>query len=318
MNAEIVAANMVVPPHKQSNSELAKQIHCDPDWISMNLGVENRYVCPPGFDPALLAAQAALPVIQRCGAPELIIFASASVRQFLPDTSIFVAKELNLSGVGCYSIHATCLSFLLALNQAVLSIRCGQYSKVLIVSAELASQSRDFKNIESAGLLGDGAAAVMLQASQKPGGLRLYRQYAWPEHAELSEIRGGGLLNHPRFPTTKDSDYYFKMNGDGLLRATVPRLTRFLADFFADSGLAPQDIDWVVPHQASAAGMRLLNRMGFAQERIVDILRSHGNCVAASIPMALASAMSKFRPSDKVLFLGSAAGLSLGAVLWEW
>ena len=129
MNAEIVAAHMVVPPYRQSNEELAELLHCDPDWISMNLGVDTRHVCPPGFDPAVLAAQAALPVIQRCGAPELIIFASASVRQFLPDTSIFVAKELNLSGISCYSIHATCLSFLLALHQATLSIRCGQYSK---------------------------------------------------------------------------------------------------------------------------------------------------------------------------------------------
>lgn len=318
MNVEIVDANLAVPPDRQTNEQLAALLGCESAWIASHLGVVNRHVCRPGFDPAVLAAQAALPVIQRCGAPDLLIYASATVRQLLPDTSVFVAKELNLTGIGCYSLHATCLSFLIALNQAALAIQSGQSKRVLIVSAELASLSRDFQQVESAGLLGDGAAAVMVQATDRYCGLRLYKQSTWPEHATLSEIRGGGLLHHPQFPTTKPSDYYFQMEGDRLLRATMPLFGRFLSEIFEQSGLTAAEIDWIVPHQTSASGMRILCKMGFAPERIVDILSDYGNCVAASIPMALASSFAKFKPGDKILFLGSAAGLSLGAVLWDW
>ena len=284
------------------------------------MGVTTRFVAPRGTDPALLAAQAAGPLLEQKGPPDQLIYASATVRQFLPDTSVFVARQLGLEGIPCYSIHATCLSFLVALQQASLLIEHGQSERVLIVCCELSTQSRDFRHPESAALLGDGAAAVFVEASDANSGLSHFLQRTWPKHAELSQIRGGGLLKHPESASAGPDDYLFEMDGERLLRVSLQKLRVFLDELFTKAGSSLEEVDWVIPHQASAAGLKLLEHLGVPQEKVVNILDRFGNCVSASIPMALSIAQRNgdLRTGDRVLFLGSAAGMSLGAALWNW
>lgn len=318
--ARISATHLSVPERKQTAQELAPLLNCSEQWIESNVGVTCRYIAPHGTDPAKLAAQAAQPVIEQSGAPDQLIYASATVRQFLPDTSVFVARELGLDEVPCYSLHATCLSFLVALQQACMLVDSGQKSRVLIVCCELSTQSRDFRHPESAALLGDGAAAVCIEASDSKSGLLHFAHKTWPGLAELSQIRGGGLLRHPEDPSTKAEDYLFEMDGERLLRVSLPRLRAFVGHMFDAVEVELDAIDWVIPHQASAAGLKLLEHLGMPKEKIVNILGSYGNCVSASIPMALSHAhrSGQFERGDKILFLGSAAGMSLGGALWTW
>lgn len=318
--ARITATNLFLQGEKQTAEELAPLLNCSAEWIRQNVGVNTRYVAPAGTDPAILAAEAVRPLIEQNGAPDQLIYASASVRQFLPDTSVFVAQELGLDGVPCYSVHASCLSFLVALQQASLLIDGGYAQKVAIVSCELATQSRDFNHPESAALFGDGAAAALLEASESHTGLSHFAQRTWPAFAELSELPGGGLLRHPENPTTQPTDYLFHMDGEQLLRATLPRLRTFLNEFFNDANFEVEELDWVIPHQASAAGLKILDHLGMPKDKVVNVLGEYGNCVSASIPMALRVAHRDglLKQGDRVLLLGSAAGLSLGAALWTW
>ncbi|MCA9034138.1 MAG: hypothetical protein KDA91_03355 [Planctomycetaceae bacterium] len=320
MNAEITAAEFCVPGDIQTAEQLATLLKCEVDWLENKMGVATRYACRPGDDPAFFASIPARRAMEQRGAPDLIIYASATVRQFIPDTSVFVARELGLDGVPCFCVHATCLSFLIALNHASLVIDAGQCSRVLIVCAEMATLSRNIRHQESAALFGDGAAAVMVEPSQRKSGPVYYCQKTWPVHAELAQIRGGGLLRHPEFAETTPEDHLFQMDGDNLLRATLPRLKPFLDDFFRDASMTPESVDWLIPHQTSAAGMKVLPRLGIPEDRTIDIFARYGNCVSASLPMALAVAVqgNKIQSGDLVLFLGSAAGLSLGAMLWTW
>ena len=317
---KIVAANFAVPPKTQMANELALLLDRDERWILENVGVTKRHVCQPGDDVAQLAAQAAEPLIKQHGAPDLLIYASATARQCIPDTSVFVARELGLSGVPTFSVNATCLSFLIAIQCSASMLGAGTYRKILIVSAEQPTLSRDFSQPESAALLGDGAAAVLLESTQHESGLICFRQNTWPEFAELTQIRGGGLLRHPTFPATKDADYLFEMKGEQILRCVIPKLKRFLDQLAEESGINLKKVDMVVPHQASRAGMILLERLGFPAERTVDILSDYGNCVSASIPMALAVAMQQKRieTGQTVLLIGTAAGLSIGAAILRW
>ncbi|QEG22950.1 3-oxoacyl-ACP synthase III family protein [Mariniblastus fucicola] len=317
---QISAAHFAVPPDFQTAEELAKDLDCEASWIHENVGVSNRHVCQPGDDPAKLAATAARPAIENLGTPDLLIYSSATVRQCIPDTSVFVARELGISGVPTYSVNATCLSFLVALRHAAAMISDKSYSKILIVTAELPTLSRNFSDPKSAALLGDGAAAVMVESTTRDAGAFCFRQKTWPEFAELTQIRGGGLLNHPMLSSTKDTDYLFEMSGEVLLRAAIPKLKRFLSTLLSDAELSVKDLDLIVPHQASAAGMRLLERLGLPKNRTVDILGDYGNCVSASMPMALAIAQrdGRIKPGDKILFLGTAAGLSIGATVLQW
>ncbi|MEZ6053111.1 MAG: 3-oxoacyl-[acyl-carrier-protein] synthase III C-terminal domain-containing protein [Planctomycetaceae bacterium] len=291
------------------------------DWVHERTGVHTRHVAGTLKDPAILAAAAARPVVERHGEPDLLLYAGAIPRQMLPETSLFVHRELGLSGTPSFSVNSVCLSFLTALKTSEALIGSGDFRRILICCAELASRGRNFEEPESAALLGDGAAAVMVEATDDRGaGFDAYRMQTWSEGVELTGVRGGGTWRPPDAPDVTPADHLFHMDGEALLRLTVPHLRRFLDDFLREAGITASDIDLVVPHQPSGPGLRLLTRWGFPEDRVVNIIADYGNCVAASMPMALAVADTegRIKRGDRILFLGTAAGVSIGAGLFRW
>ncbi len=320
MGVHITATGMAVPPRVQHARELAPLINRTEQWIIERSGVVERRCIDPPCDPAVLAGEAAQVVLDKSGRPDCIIYCGTSVRQLIPDTSVFLQRELGLEGIPCFSVNAACLSFLASLNVAQCLIESGQYNKVLIAVAELGAVGRDFDEPESAALLGDGAAAVMLERSESDSGIKHFESKTWPNDAELAEVRGGGILRSSALGDQKEYDKFFHMQGDKLYRATLPRLYRFTNEFFSKIDLQKGDIDLVVPHQPSGPSMRVLEKLGFSPDRIVNILSCYGNCVSASMPMALAVADSeqRIKPGDHLLFLGTASGISIGAAVFKW
>jgi 3-oxoacyl-[acyl-carrier-protein] synthase-3 len=212
-------------------------------------------------------------------------------------------------------------------------LNAGTYRRILICTAELASRGRNFDEPESAALLGDGAAAVIVEAttasepresanghSARVSALHHFAMQTWSTGIDMAEVRGGGIWRRPDSPATTQADNLFHMEGERLLRSVAPKLRRFLKQFFADAGIRQEDVDLVVPHQPSGPGLQMLPRIGFPEEKIVNIVAKYGNCVAASIPMALAIAErdNRVRRGDRVLILGTAAGVSIGGALLTW
>ncbi len=320
MYAKIAAVDHAVPDGVQTADELAPLIGQTANWIRKHAGVERRYVSRDHDDPAKLVAKIARPMVERFGAPDLVIHAGAMPRQLLPDTSIFIMRELGLSGVPGFAINAACLSFLVAMRNATALIERGFHERVLICTSEFGSHARNFDEPESAALIGDGAAAMMLTASEKRTGITHYAMESWPKTADFAEFRGGGFVRAPNNPSTQKCDNQFHMSGKKLLRFVAPKLSRFLRTFLTDSSIGWEDIDLLIPHQTSASGMQLLRRLNIPEEKIVDILADYGNCVAASIPMALSigEKQHRIKTGDNVLLLGTASGLSIGAALIQW
>ncbi len=320
MNAQIIAIDHAVPRLAQTAEELSPLIGRSADWIRDQAGVNRRFCSDVNDDPAKLVASVAKPMIERWGAPDLVLHAASMPRQMIPDTSVFVMRELGLAGVPGFAVNAACLSVLVAMKTATSLIADGSYQRVLICTSEFGTHGRDFNQPDSAALIGDGAAAMMLEATDEPLGIRHYSMETWPEMADLAEFRGGGFMRRPSHPDTTSEDYQFHMDGKQLLRFISPKLARFVRRFLGECQLKMSDIDLLVPHQTSAAGMKLLERIGFPREKTVDILSRYGNCVAASIPMALSIAQQEGRiqKGRNILVLGTASGLSIGAALVRW
>ena len=315
----IVAIDHATPPTIQTAAELAPLLGQSETWIAEHAGVVNRHVCKLYDDPAKLIAMIAKPIIQQHGEPDLLINASTMPRQLLPDGSVFMAKELGLTNTQAFSINASCLSFLVALNTACALINQGCHDSILVCSCEFPSLSRNFDQPESAALFGDAAAVALVKANS---GARLtsFEMETYPAAAEFAQLRGGGVMQLPSAPTTTDADHLFDMQGEALLRFTLPRLIRFLRHYLESANLSVDDIDLVVPHQASKSGMQIVEKLGFPPEKIVNVLPDYGNCVAASIPLALsiASQTGRIKKGDRVLLLGTAAGMSIGAGILQW
>jgi 3-oxoacyl-[acyl-carrier-protein] synthase-3 len=269
-----------------------------------------------------MGARAARAALGSGEAPDLIVNASIGNRQLIPDTSVYLQRELGLEGIPSFSIHASCLSFLVALHNAAALVAAGAYRRVLVVSAEHGSQGRNMAEPESAALLGDGAAAVLLEPTpgDQASALVGYRMSTWPKGADLTEVRGYGLRLRPDSPQTRVEDNLFSMDGPGVYKMALRRLPGLVRQLLAGHGLGADDVDWVVPHQASGPGLAMLPRLGFPAERIVNIVGQFGNCVAASIPMALAhlAASGRVRRGQTVLLLGTGAGFSVAGAILRW
>lgn len=316
----VSAVAMAVPSQVQSADELAPLIDRSAQWIQEHTGVLNRHIAAANMAPAELAAIAAREVISKTGKPDLILYAGALTQQLVPDTSVFVQKALGLEGINAFTVNQTCLSFIAAIQVANSLLKDRAYARILICSAELATRGRSFKEPESASLLGDGAAAAIVEYTSDSSSELLHCQIqTWPEGTELCYVRAG---NHPPPSATADHEelFRFHMHGPQLYRFVRPRLKKFIAEFLASANCSIDEIQVIVPHQASGPGLRILEQCGFSHERIINVVADYGNCVAASIPMAIAVANKEQRlvRGDKLLLIGTAAGVSVGAALLRW
>ena len=313
MNVRIASTGSYVPPRVETAAELSPRLGRTPEWIASRTGVLSRHVADGESVPEL-AAHAARAAIGDGPPPDLVVFAAASAHQALPDTSPFVLAELGLSGIRAFTVNAACLSFLAGFDVAAALVHAGQHRRVLVVSAELATPLRAWDEPESAALLGDGAGAVVVVATAPGDSSRVVAHAGgtWPDGAALSEVRGGGFraLRGPPDPGASE----FHMRGPALWRFARERFGPVLDALLAEAGWSPADVDRVIPHQPSSRALLALQGYGFRADQIEDTLAEHGNCVAASMPMALdqAARSGRLHRGDRVLLIGTAAGVSVG------
>ena len=320
MRIKIISSGLYVPPLVETAEDLAPRIGRSADWIISRTGVARRHISEIPVEK--MAANAAKEALQGVDAPDLILNASTTPRQLIPDTSVFIQRELGLDGIPSFTIHTTCLSFLSALHVASSFIQAGAYRRILVVSAEIGSVSRNFAEPESASLFGDGAAAVVIEPTPEgeDSALLAYRMTTWPKGAELTELRGAGTRFHPNDPATRPVDNLFHMNGPGVYRMARRRVAVVLRRVFEQAGIVASDLDLIVPHQASGGALEAAPRYGLPAEKLVNVVAEYGNCIAASMPMALAVALRQGRleRGQRVLLLGTGAGLSVAAAILRW
>ena len=320
MNVRITGIGYYLPKTVETSQELSPKINKSLEWILSRTGVEERRISDVDVDEmGSIAAKKALGY----KVPDLIINASGVGKQIIPDTSVFLQKKLNFSGIPCFSIHATCLSFLVALNTASVFISQGTYNRVLIVSSDRGTRGRNYSQPESAALLGDAAAAVVLEKSDNSDKSQIlsYSMQTWPEGASYTEVRGGGTNLHPHDDQTTYDDNLFSMNGPMIYKMARKKVYKLIQKDLKDNNLNISDIDCLVPHQASLLAIKAYSKFGgFDEDKVINIISKTGNCVAASLPLALAIACEKkkIKRDDYVYLIGTGAGLSIASIILRY
>lgn len=253
---------------------------------------------------------------------DLIIFGSSMPEQPIPSTAVLLHRRMGLetSGIACFDVSSTCTSFLTGLQVANSFLISGAYKKIAVVCGEVGSKGINWKVPEVAALFGDGAAAAIFEPAQNdsPSKILSFLTRTYSASAELCQIRAGGSKLNIITPPPDEDHYLFDMNGKGVYKAASQYLPSFLEDLLSQANIKRDDIDWIVPHQASPLAMaNLRKRLGFDKDRLIDIIQTHGNQVSASVPTALHECLSsKAKRGDRILLLGTGAGLTIsGAVL---
>ena len=322
LGCRILATAQVLPARVVPTAEVAALCGILPDVAEARTGVRERRWLSEGETALGLGAEAARRAMEAAGLEvgdvDVLLNASGSQLQPIPDGAPLFARELGLRGRAAYSLHATCLSFLVALEHAAPLLHTGRARHVLIISSEAGSLGLNFAQPESALLIGDGAAAVLLGRAAREGqGIEAALFETYPEGADHTRIRAGGSLRSPHRPDVAREELLFDMLGLQVLRLASGILPDFLERLRPGLSRGLPGIDRVVPHQASGAGLRLMERFGWPPEQTEVTLTHLGNVIAASLPLTLHQPREagRAREGDTLLLAGTGAGLTAGGVI---
>lgn len=325
MRIEIIGTGRAVPAACVTSLALDERLGLARGRLEAATGVIERYVCEDESQIDLACAAARLALADagiEANAIDLVIGGCGVPYQPLPSTAPLVMQRLGMAdgSAAAFDVNSTCLGFLTAFETAGRMIEAGQCERALIFSSEIASRALPWKEQpEIAALFGDGAAAAVLCRSATGEGkvvANLMRTY--PSAYDACGIGSGGTrFDFHRQQQEFASHTLFHMDGKELFRVTSRHFNRFVTDLLERAGWSHDEVDLVVPHQASPFALSHMARQtGFAREKLVDIAARHGNQIAASIPFALdvARRQGRVTPGAKVLFLGTSAGVSFGGM----
>ena len=318
----ITGCGSCLPRQSVSNHELAQRVDTSDDWIVQRTGIRSRHIAGDGETTSDLAFGAAQSALAHAGIPasriDLIVLATTTPDHTFPATAVRVQARLGLTTGIAFDVQAVCSGFVYALAVADNFLRLGQARTALVIGADTFSRILDWNDRTTCVLFGDGAGAVVLEATDGQGtvsdrGVLSTHLHSDGRHYEALWVDGG--------PSATQTTGHVRMNGQEVFRHAVSRLSEVAAEALAANGVEPGQLDWLVPHQAN---LRIIEgtarKLHLPLEKAVICVDHHGNTSAASIPLALTEAVTDGRItcSDLVLKEAMGGGFTWGSALVRW
>ncbi len=310
--AVIKGTGSALPRTRVSNADLAKRVDTTDEWIVERTGIRFRHIAEEDETTSSLAIEAAQKAMEAAGFGsadiDLIIVATATPDQTFPATATIVQDALGCNGCVAFDVAAVCSGFLYALSVADSMIRAGSAHNALVIGAETFSRILDWEDRGTCVLFGDGAGAVVLAAEQGERGILATRLHADGAHNQLLYVDGGA--------GTTGTVGKLRMKGREVFRHAVVNLSSVLKEVLEEAGESIDNVDWVVPHQANA---RILDatakKLNLAPEKVIKTVDLHANTSAASVPLALDTAVrdGRIKPGDLLVLEAMGGGFTWGA-----
>ena len=318
IHSKIIGTGSYLPAKVVTNYDLEKIVDTTHDWIFSRSGIVERHVAAEGEMSSDLALQASSRAIEAAGITandiDLIIVATTTPDHIFPSTACVLQDKLGIKSAIAFDIQAVCSGFIYALNTADLYIRGGQARNVLVVGTEVLSRILNWEDRTTCVLFGDGAGAVVVQRSEKPGIL------STKLHADGSQrclLSATGQISNGKI----QGDPFIKMDGQAVFKFAVKSLSEVAEEVLAENNMKGTDIDWMIPHQAN---IRIIEatakKLGLGMDKVVLTVATHGNTSAASIPLALDTAVrdGRIKPGQHLLMEAVGGGFTWGAALIRW
>ena len=320
--ARVVGIGAALPERIVTNEELERIVDTSDEWITARTGIRERRIAADGEYTSHLAERAARNALAGCGLVpddiDLIVLATATPDYTFPSTAVVVQDRLGITHGAAFDVGAACSGFVFALSTADALLAAGSARRALVIGAETFSRILDWSDRTTCVLFGDGAGAVVLEATgdgPNPGGRGIiaYSLRSDGSHRDKLYVDGG--------PSTTKTSGHVRMRGQEVFRFAVQATVDVVENVLAKAGITAADIDWFVPHQANK---RIIDasarKLGIPSERVVLTVGQHGNTSAASIPLALNDAAmdGRIKPGDMVLLEALGGGFTWAAALVRW
>ncbi|MCW1427968.1 ketoacyl-ACP synthase III [Novosphingobium sp. JCM 18896] len=314
----LMGTGSALPRRALGNAELAKMVDTSDEWIVERTGIRNRHVAAPDETTSSLGTAAARAAIEAAGIDaksiDLIVLATATPDQTFPATATIVQNELGCNGGIAFDVAAVCSGFLYALGVADSMLVSGAANRALVIGSETFSRILDWEDRTTCVLFGDGAGAIVLEArdeaGDQPRGVLSTKLHADGAHNQLLFVDGG--------PSTTGTVGKLRMRGKEVFRHAVTNLSSVLLEVVEQAGVAIEDIDWLVPHQANARILEATaKKLNLSPAKVIMTVDQHANTSAASVPLALDAAIrdGRIKQGDLVMLEAMGGGFTWGASL---
>ena len=321
MYSKITGTGSYLPERILTNADLELMVDTSDDWIRSRTGIEKRHIAADDETTCDLAEKAALSAIEAAGIEaadiDLIIIGTTTPDLIFPSTACLLQQRLGIRGCPAFDIQAVCTGFIYAMSVAEKFISTGSSKCALVIGAETVSRIIDWKDRNTSVIFGDGAGAVILQASETQGILSTHI-HADGQYADLLNVPAGISSD---FDMVKADKAFVTMQGNEVFKVAVNTLGRIVDETLAANSIQKEDIDWLVPHQAN---MRIISatakKLDMSMERVIVTVDQHGNTSAASVPLALDVAVrdGRIKAGDTVLLEAFGGGFTWGSVLLRY
>ena len=318
----VLGCGSFLPAKVLSNDDIAKLVDTSDEWVIERTGIRRRHVVSEGETTSDLAYNASVQALERSGVSaaelDLIIVATTTPDNTFPSVATRLQARLGMTRGAAFDVQAVCSGFIFGLSVADNFIRTGQAKTVLLVGAEAMSRILDWTDRGTCVLFGDGAGAVVLRVGEGEGtiadrGVLNSKIYSDGRLHDILYVDGG--------PSSTGTVGHLRMHGREVFKHAVNNIAAAIMASINEAGIDPADVDWFVPHQAN---QRILDgtarKLGIRPERVISTIAEHGNTSAASVPLALATAIGdgRIKRGDLVLMEAMGGGLTWGAALVRW
>ncbi len=325
VRAKISALGTYVPPRLLTNSDLEKMVATSDVWIQERTGIRERHIVDKGVATSDLAVEAAKIALAKRGIVakdvEAIIVATVTPDMMFPSTACLVQDKLGAAGAWGFDLSAACSAFLYAIQTGAQFVSTGVHKRVLVIGADVMSSIIDYTDRATCVIFGDGAGAVLIEPSDDDTGFIDFLHEVDGSGGKSLYMPGGGSL-HPSSHETVDQKMHFvHQDGQAVFKFAVRKLADICERLLTRHGLTGKDIDVFIPHQAN---LRIINatgeRLGLRPESVIINIDRFGNTTAATVPLAMQTAISegRMKKGDLVLLASVGAGFTVAATLLRW
>ena len=323
--AHVTGWGRYAPAQVLTNADLERMVDTSDEWIRSRTGIRERRVAAAHETTASMGAVAGLRAIRTAGIEpddvDLILLATLTPDYWMPSTAALVKEAIGNTKAAAFDVMAACSGFVYAFSTAQAYITAGLAKHVLVIGSELLTRFLDYTDRSTCILFGDGAGAVVVSASEEPGGALGIEMTTEPQGAYMIWLPAGGAKAPPSAETIARGEHYVRMEGNATYRFATKTMATTALESIRRSGLRPDDIDLFIPHQANVRIIEAVAKgLELPMERMFINLDKYGNTSAASVPIALAEAVNEGRVKvgDNVTIVAFGAGFTSGAVTINW
>ena len=325
INAVITGIGGYVPDYVLNNEELSRMVDTSDEWIMTRVGIKERHILTEeGLGTSYMARKAAKQLIKKTGVDpdtiDALIVTTTTPDYKFPSTASIVLGKLGLKNAFAFDLEAACCGFLYTLDMAASMIQSDRYKKIIVIGADKMSSLVDYQDRATCVLFGDGAGAVLVEATEEEG-VGVQNSYLRTDGKGLPflHMKAGGSVCPASHFTVDHRLHYLYQEGRTVFRYAVTDMSDDVATIMERNGLSADDVKWVVPHEANLRIIEAVTkRVGIPMEKVMVNIQRYGNTSAATIPLALWDYEKELKKGDNIVFTAFGAGFVHGASFYKW